>query len=318
MTYNILIIYDGKTSSLNQAMGLINSLKKKSRRKFEVKLLKFCPAYKSLVGNSIIFYHLFLKFLILKKKLNYLNVELIVSCGRVAAPLSLIYKRICHAKIINILDPYFRRNEFDKIIIPNHDKKLKGNNFLYINGSLINRELKKIDKSDVDKFSNLISKSKKNIVILIGGNSNITRFNYEDLNKFTLHLKMIDLSNYNLYFLYSRRTSQDIKTVINNNFKNSFIWDENSKNPYWFLLNMANFIIVTEDSISMISEAISLRKPVYIFKLQRIKEKNRNFTKFLENKKIVKYFSGSINLWRPKKLIVEENIIPHILEYLKI
>ena len=318
MTYNILIIYDGKTSSLNQAMGLINSLKKKSRRKFEVKLLKFCPAYKSLVGNSIIFYHLFLKFLILKKKLNYLNVELIVSCGRVAAPLSLIYKRICHAKIINILDPYFRRNEFDKIIIPNHDKKLKGNNFLYINGSLINRELKKIDKSDVDKFSNLISKSKKNIVILIGGNSNITRFNYEDLNKFTLHLKMIDLSNYNLYFLYSRRTSQDIKTVINNNFKNSFIWDENSKNPYWFLLNMANFIIVTEDSISMISEAISLRKPVYIFKLQRIKEKNRNFTKFLENKKIVKYFSGSINLWRPKKLIVEENIIPQILEYLKI
>ena len=318
MTYNILIIYDGKTSSLNQAMGLINSLKKKSRRKFEVKLLKFCPAYKSLVGNSIIFYHLFLKFLIFKKKLNYFNLELIVSCGRVAAPLSLIYKRICHAKIINILDPYFRRNEFDKIIIPNHDKKLKGNNFLYINGSLINRELKKIDKSDVDKFSNLISKSKKNIVILIGGNSNITRFNYEDLNKFTLHLKMIDLSNYNLYFLYSRRTSHDIKTVIKNNFKNAFIWDENSKNPYWFLLNMANFIIVTEDSISMISEAISLRKPVYIFKLQRIKEKNRNFTKFLENKKIVKYFSGSINLWRPKKLIVEENIIPQILEYLKI
>tara|TARA_B100000989_G_scaffold281872_1_gene246464 strand:+ start:173 stop:1129 length:957 start_codon:yes stop_codon:yes gene_type:complete len=318
MTYNVLIIYDGKISSLNQATGLINSLKKKSRRKFEIKFLKFNPFYKNLVGNSIIFYHLFLKFLIFKNKLNYLNTELIVSCGRVAAPLSLVYKRICQAKIINILDPYFRRKEFDKIIIPNHDKKLNGNNFLYINGSLINRELRNIEKSDVDKFSNLINQSKKNIVILVGGNSKRTKFKYEDLNKFALHLQMINPSNNNLFFLFSRRTSHHIKTFIKNNFKNAFIWDENSKNPYWFLLNKANFIIVTEDSISMISEAISLRKPVYIFKLQKIKEKNRNFTKFLENKKIVKSFSGSINLWRPEKLIVEEKIIPHILEYLKI
>ena len=68
----------------------------------------------------------------------------------------------------------------------------------------------------------------------------------------------------------------------------------------------------------MISEAISLYKPVYIFKLQILKEKNRNFTQFLENKKIVKSFSGSLNLWKPQKLEVEENIVSHLLKYLKI
>ena len=193
MAYKVLIIYDGKISSKNQATGLTNSLRKQSKRKFEIQFLKFCPSYKNLVGNSIIFYHLFLKFLILKKKLDYLNTELIVSCGRVAAPLSLIYKRICQAKIINILDPYIRREEFDKIILPNHDKKLKGNNFLYIDGSLVNSELRKIKKSDIDKFSNLINKKKKKIVILIGGDAKRTKFKYEDLNKFVIYLQMVDL-----------------------------------------------------------------------------------------------------------------------------
>mgnify|MGYP001189199943 CR=1 FL=1 len=318
MAYKVLIIYDGKISSKNQAMGLTNSLKKKSKRKFEVKFLRFCPSYKNWIGNSIIFYYLFLKFLIFKKKLDYLNVELIVSCGRVAAPLCLIYKRICQAKIINILDPYFKRGEFNKIIIPNHDKKLKGSNFLYINGSLVNSELIKIKKSDVDKFSNLVDTKKKKIVILVGGNTKRTKFKREDLNKFTMYLQMINLQNNNLYFLFSRRTSNEIKIAIKNNFKTAFIWDEKSQNPYWFLLNEADFIIVTEDSISMISEAISLHKPVYIFKLHILKEKNRNFTQFLETKKIVKSFSGSLNLWKPQKLEVEENIVSHLLEYLKI
>ncbi len=318
MAYKVLIIYDGKISSKNQAMGLTNSLKKKSKRKFEVKFLRFCPSYKNWIGNSIIFYYLFLKFLIFKKKLDYLNVELIVSCGRVAAPLCLIYKRICQAKIINILDPYFKRGEFNKIIIPNHDKKLKGDNFLYTNGSLVNSELIKIRKSDLDKFSNLVDTKKKKIVILVGGNTKRTKFKREDLNKFTMYLQMIDLQNNNLYFLFSRRTSNEIKIAIKNNFKTAFIWDEKSQNPYWFLLNKADFIIVTEDSISMISEAISLHKPVYIFKLHILKEKNRNFTQFLETKKIVKSFSGSLNLWKPQKLEVEENIVSHLLEYLKI
>ena len=118
--------------------------------------------------------------------------------------------------------------------------------------------------------------------------------------------------------MFSRRTSDEIKTGIKKNFKDSFIWDEKSKNPYWFLLNKASYIIVTEDSISMISEAISFFKPVYIFKLLRIKEKNRRFSQFLENKKIVKFFYGSINPWKPRQLKVEEKIIPTILEYLKI
>lgn len=318
MTYNVLIIYDGKISSLNQAMGLINSLKKKSKKKFKIKFLSFCPFYKKIIGNTLIFYYLLIKFLILRKRLDFLNTELIVSCGRVAAPLSLIYKRICQAKIINILDPYFRRKEFDKIIIPYHDEKLRGDNFLRINGALVNKELRKIKKSDADMFSNLINKNKKNIVILIGGNTRKSTFEGNDINKLTLYLQMINMSQNNLFFLFSRRTSNDIKTDIKHNFKNAFIWDENSKNPYWFLLSKAHVIIVTEDSISMISEAVSLCKPVYIFRLQKLKKKIRNFTIFLEDKNIAKPFRGSVNLWKPEKLIVEEKIVPHVLEYLKI
>ena len=48
----------------------------------------------------------------------------------------------------------------------------------------------------------------------------------------------------------------------------AFIWDGSGANPYFGMLGAADAIVVTADSVSMISEAAATGKPVYIVELE--------------------------------------------------
>ena len=77
---------------------------------------------------------------------------------------------------------------------------------------------------------------------------------------------------------------KNIINKINTAFTESeIVWSEKKENPYIALLGFSKYIICTSDSVSMISEAISAMKPVYIFRLQSSKLKNRieNFNDYV-------------------------------------
>ena len=68
----------------------------------------------------------------------------------------------------------------------------------------------------------------------------------------------------------SRRTSDEcLEELKNNLFCNYYLYDwkkENGeRNPYFALLGLADFIITTADSMSIVSEACSTGKPVYVY-----------------------------------------------------
>jgi mitochondrial fission protein ELM1 len=44
-----------------------------------------------------------------------------------------------------------------------------------------------------------------------------------------------------------------------------FIWDRHSENPYLGILALADRLVVTSDSVSMISEALATGRPVDVF-----------------------------------------------------
>ena len=43
-----------------------------------------------------------------------------------------------------------------------------------------------------------------------------------------------------------------------------YLWDGEGENPYFGLLGLADFLVVTCDSVNMVSEAASTGKPVYV------------------------------------------------------
>ena len=312
---SVLVIYDSKLSSQNQAVGLVESLKKINKEiKFkEIKIKKKCYF---LLPNWLLYFLYKLNILRLEQNLIK-KYYAIISCGRITAPLSLFLKQKTGSKIIHILNPYYKINSFDKIILPLHDKYIK-NNVIQINGSIVNEKNFNIDKNNLKKFENIFPINKKKIiVILIGGSTKFNKLKVNDLNNFIISLKKINVKNNKLIFLFSRRTPVFFREGLTNFFsKDCIIVNEKTTNPYWYFLKNADFIIVTSDSVSMTSDAIFTGKPVYIYYFKNLKKKILFFQNLLIKEKITRKFCGKIEYWNNRKSFENMKVATQVINYL--
>ena len=134
----ILIITDEKKSSLNQCMALTGYLEKNQKVKIEYltikkKIIHFLP-------NFLILIFLNLNNYLKKIKVNY--CDLIISCGRISAPYSILIKKRNSCRNVHIFDPYLLRKSFDLIVLPSHDfKRVRNlNNTVRIFATLVDKK----------------------------------------------------------------------------------------------------------------------------------------------------------------------------------
>ena len=80
------------------------------------------------------------------------------------------------------------------------------------------------------------------------------------------------------------------------------IWDGTGANPYFGYLALADAIVVTGDSVSMVSEAASTGKPVYVFDLPGGSAKFRAFHDGLRSDGITRPFAGKLERWTYRSL----------------
>ncbi len=212
--------------------------------------------------------------------------KFIISCGRKSVYLSLFLKRKFKEKVvtIHIQNPKSKHDEFDLIISPKHDNLKLANTFA--TSLAINHISESLIREEMDKFSHLINKDDTPIcTILIGGKSNNYIFDNNEVDQLIKKIKKIkENQEIKFFFLFSRRTERNTINRINSAFtENEIIWSDKKVNPYIALLGFSKYIICTSDSVSMISEAISAMKPVYIFRLQSSKSNNRieNFNDYV-------------------------------------
>ena len=121
--------------------------------------------------------------------------------------------------------------------------------------------------------------------------------------------------NYKILIFFSRRTGKYNENYLRTNLihKNFiFISPKSKKINYLQALCWAKIIIVSSDSVSMVSDACSTGKPVYIINIPSKSKKFGLFIKNLINLKLIKFFNGTISLKNNKnalndiKTIVEE------------
>jgi mitochondrial fission protein ELM1 len=80
----------------------------------------------------------------------------------------------------------------------------------------------------------------------------------------------------------SRRTPEAVKAVLRDGFGGDpgvYLWDEASDNPYRGILALSDRILVTGDSVSMVSEAVASGHPVAVFPLKA----GRRHLRFIDN-----------------------------------
>ncbi|MES2608385.1 MAG: ELM1/GtrOC1 family putative glycosyltransferase [Pseudomonadota bacterium] len=197
--------------------------------------------------------------------------SLIVAAGRqaylLAAPLA---KKI---PTIALLKPRCSLDYFTIVIPPQHDEVGVHPNVIETLGSLHpHKEVSFAVNKKPDAYT---------ITILLGGNSKHYTFKETDFVEIAAYLKqkVRDKSNTNILISPSRRTPTSGIDILKRELSNLdvTIWDGTGENPYFNYIGSADEILVTGDSISMISEACYLGKPIEIWKLPI---KNKRFSRF--------------------------------------
>ena len=283
MIKNLLIwvLKDDRPGNYNQAINLANAL----AINYEIK--EICYNKLAILPNFLKFG----SFLTIDKssKNNLINQKIkpniIISAGRRSALIALDLKKIYpNLFLINIMNPVHNIEKFDLIIAPKHDC-LKADNVLEIIGSISQIKKKSIEENS-QKFSDVFNKIKSpKIALLIGGSSKNSQFKLEDAqNLRNITDKLCKNMKANLLVTTSRRTDKFIIDEIkkdNKNIKYFFEWKKDAPNPYFAILNTADYIIATGDSITMCCEICYLGKPAYIYSNKNICSKKH--LKFLND-----------------------------------
>jgi hypothetical protein len=102
----------------------------------------------------------------------------------------------------------------------------------------------------------------------------------------------------------SRRTgeanTQKLRAELAGTLAN--IWDGTGDNPYFGMLALADFILVTEDSVNMATDAAATGKPIFTLKLSGDNPKYARFHDELRARGIAKPFTGALESFAYKPL----------------
>ena len=125
---------------------------------------------------------------------------------------------------------------------------------------------------------------------------------------------------YKIIIIPSYRTPERVIKIAFNTFSfNHHVIKEINKKAYLCSYAIADHIIVTCDSTSMISEAAITGKPIYIamMKSKRLNKKFRSFYSQFNKLGMTKELSESIDNWSYDKLDEVNRIVPLIKEHMK-
>ena len=117
-------------------------------------------------------------------------------------------------------------------------------------------------------------KREKVVTLIVGGPNKYYNYDDKSINEVFKGIEENFLkNNYQLIFIPSMRTPQKIIDKAKDFFnENQIIIDNVDKKAYLSSLQLADHIVVTCDSTSMISEAAITGKPIYVAQFPAIKK----------------------------------------------
>ena len=246
--------------------------------------------------------------------------KVIISCGRKSIIHSIALKKRFKRDIFNIhiQDPKVSLDHFDMVICPEHDD-LHGKNVLKTIGAvhyLTNREIK-----NHHNYLSINEQNKKIVTFVIGGPNRYYDYSEKQLNLVFNKIKnLFTPDKYKLIVIPSYRTPKEVIRKASNTFSsNHHVVKEVDKKAYLASLSLADFIIVTCDSTSMISEAAITGKPIYIamMKAKRISRRFRKFYSEFDNLGITRELTDKVDSWSYDKLDEVNRIAPIIKKQMK-
>ena len=212
--------------------------------------------------------------------------RLLVTCGRQAVMTALCLKKSFGDRVftVHVQDPKISPKLFDLVIAPEHDG-LVGPNVIQTRGAVHHVTADVLESAAASAAAKpLISLGQKFIAVLIGGPNRYFDVSVESLTPLVHKLhNATRTTGKRLAILPSRRTPSDVVTFLEAEFgKSHLVWTGQGPNPYLAALALCSHVIVTGDSISMMTEATATGRPVFVEYLPE-RRRARRFHRFYES-----------------------------------
>jgi len=340
--YSILILSDGKAGHLNQSRAVAAIIRKRKRdlgksddqvsaEIIEVKFKnRFC---RLLLKLSAIFSGPYcrrcfscVRFCLQKNsfcELMQAPCDIVVSAGSSLASVNLFLGFKNKARRVVLMKPsLLSSNRFDLMITPEHDRVKPKNNVVVtkIAPNLINQQYLQDQAKALKTRYKILDTRYQNgptIGVLIGGDTAKYSITVELISKVVSQLKQAAESlNCQLLISTSRRTPKMTEELLKKDFLNfprcKLLIIANEKNipeAVGGILGLSDIVVVSGESVSMVSEAVSAQRPVLVFNPEKKLKgltKQEKFLEGLEKEKILKIvqpenlFSKIGKVWKDK------------------
>ncbi|KAI4364055.1 hypothetical protein MLD38_020197 [Melastoma candidum] len=248
---------------------------------------------------------------------------LVVASGQDTISVSSSIRRLApdNVFVVQIQHPRTRLDRFDLVVTPKHDyypltphaqkqipwylrrwitpRELPDKHVILTIGALHRADsevLRNAAKVWHDTFAPL---PKPLLVVNIGGPASSCRYGTDLAEELITVLKNVLWSCGSVRISFSRRTPTKVAEMLIAAFRNNskvYIWDGEGTNPHMGHLAWADAFMVTADSISMLSEACSTGKPVYVSGAERCTWKFTDFQKSLRERGAVRAFTSKVDI----------------------
>jgi mitochondrial fission protein ELM1 len=229
--------------------------------------------------------------------------RLVIGCGGVGAAVGAALRR-AGRQVVQVQNPRMDLRRFDLVITNRHDR-ITGPNVVVTRTALHRATPARLAEARAVWEPRLAHLPRPLVAVLVGGSNG--RFRLEQAEGAALAgqlAEMMRLDGVGVALTPSRRTAPGVRTALQATLEplGAWVWDMQGENPYFGLLALADAIIVTSDSVSMVSEAVATSAPVLLAELPGRSRRIGVFTEGLLADGRVRPFSGRLETWQTSPL----------------
>nr|QMV80845.1 peptidylprolyl cis-trans isomerase 38 [Clitoria ternatea] len=248
---------------------------------------------------------------------------LVVASGRDTISVATSIKRLAPENVflVQIQHPRFYLSRFDLVITPRHDYypqtphaqrqipwflrkwvtpwEPPGRNVVLTAGALHQADSTALRFAASAWHDKLATLPKPLLVVNVGGPTGNCPYGVDLVNKLVVMLQNVLWSCGTIRISFSRRTPEKISKIMIKEFATNpkvQIWDGEGPNPHMGHLAWADAFVITADSVSMLSEACSTGKPVYVIGAELCTWKFADFQNSLQKQGVARPFTGMENV----------------------
>ena len=225
--------------------------------------------------------------------------ELVIGCGGVAAAVTAALRGNGRS-LVQVQHPRMNPRRFHVVVVNRHDE-LTGPNVLVTRTALHRVTPQRLADEAVLWRDRLAHLRRPLVAVLIGGSNGRFRLDVDAAGALAGQLaQMMRRDEVGVAVTPSRRTDPAATRLLIEALTplGGYVWDGSGDNPYFGLLALADAIIVTIDSVSMISEAVATEAPVLLAPLPGRSRRNALFIEPLLAEDRVRPFDGHYQTWR--------------------